>query len=30
MEPSGSDFVQLEDLFAQGDFFVGGATYFVF
>ena len=30
MEPCGSNFVQLEDLFAQGDFFVGGATCFIF
>ena len=30
MEPCGSNFVQLEDLFAQGDFFVGGAACFVF
>ena len=30
MEPCGSNFVQLEDLFAQGNFFVGGAACFVF
>ena len=30
MEPCGSDSVQLEDLFAQGDFFLGGASCFVF
>ena len=30
MEPCGSNFVQLEDLFAQGNFFVGVAACFVF
>ena len=30
MEPCGSNFVQLKDLFALGDFFVGGAACFVF
>ena len=30
MEPCSSNFVQLEDLFAQGNFFAGGAACFVF
>ena len=30
MKPGSSNFVQFKDLFAQGDFFAGGAACFVF